>query len=346
LHTANYSFLDRLLHKLALEYSSIAEMSFDIDQARARVDMIEVASRRHVFVTGLARAGTTVLMREFHSTGLYRSLTYRDMPFVLAPNEWGRIASTSRATARNVERAHGDNVVVSVDSPESFDEVFWRVFCGKEYIHDTRLEPHRPTREVLNKYVRYVGAILAGEQLYLCKNNNNVLRLEAIRRAFPKALILVPFREPIQHAASLLQQHRRFTDLQGQDPFIKNYMRWLGHHEFGLDHRPFCLNENDVPQLSTDSVEYWLELWCRTYDWLERTAPDSVVFVCYEDLCVNESTWRSIADAAGIPPALSAAPSFRLGNRHEAVSAATPLGHAANEIYSRLAAKSRYLLAA
>jgi len=346
LHTANYSFLERLLHKLALEYSSIAEMSFDIDQARARVDLTDVASRRHVFVTGLARAGTTVLMREIHSTGLYRSLTYRDMPFVLAPNEWRRIASVSRTAATNVERAHGDNVVVSVDSPESFDEVFWRIFCGNEYIRDAQLEPHHPTREVLNRYVRYVGAILAGEQQYLCKNNNNILRLGAIRRAFPKALILVPFREPIQHAASLLKQHRRFTDLQIQDPFIKNYMRWLGHHEFGLDHRPFHFNSDDVPQFSTDSLEYWLNLWCKTYDWLERTAPDSIVFVSYEDLCLNENTWRSIADAAGITPAISAAPSFRLGNRHEYVRAAAALEHEANEIYSRLAAKSRYLLAA
>ena len=337
----NYTLLDRLLHRLALQSSSVAEMSFDIDQTRVSVDSADVASRRHVFVAGLARAGTTILMRQFYATGRYCSLTYRDMPFVLAPNLWRQLSSVSSVAASDVERAHGDNLSVSVDSPESFDEVFWRVFAGAQYIHDNCLEPHRPSRKLIEKYVRYVGAVLDGKALYLCKNNNNILRLEAIRRAFPEALIVVPFRDPLQHAASLLRQHRRFAEMQSGDSFIRDYMRWLGHHEFGLDHRPFRFDDLPKSDLEPDTIDYWLELWCRTYAWLERTAPDSVLFVSYEDLCTDERTWSRIALAAGIPTDPACKPSFRLSHRNDVAQADEQLTRDAAKIYARLAEISR-----
>ena len=60
----------------------------------------------------------------------------------------------------------------------------------------------------MEKFIRYVGAVLVsdpeGRTRYLSKNNNNILRLPALARAFPQALILIPFRDPLTHAASLL----------------------------------------------------------------------------------------------------------------------------------------------
>ena len=64
----DYSFLERLLHRLALHYGPIADMSFDLDQMTVQADPSEIVLQRHVFVSGLARAGTTVLMRRFHAT--------------------------------------------------------------------------------------------------------------------------------------------------------------------------------------------------------------------------------------------------------------------------------------
>src|SRR5262245_24139786 len=166
-------------------------------------DPSEIVSQRHVFVSGLARAGTTVLMRRFHATEQYRSLTYRDMPFVLAPNLWRRLSRNSRREVERAERAHGDNLLVDMDSPDSLDEVFWRIFAGDEYLGSDRLQPHEPGRELVEKYVRYVNAILSANEpridRYLSKNNNNILRLGAIHRAFPNALLLIPFRDPLQH---------------------------------------------------------------------------------------------------------------------------------------------------
>lgn len=316
-----YGPLDKLLHRLALQLGPVAELSFDLDQRLAASGNAGIAEARHVFVSGLARAGTTVLMRRFHATGAYSSLTYRDMPFVLAPNLWRKLKAGGNQEVSKSERAHGDRILVDADSPESFDEVFWRIFAGDEYIFKTTLTPHRPDPEIVAKYVRYVAAILAsrdGEgRCYLSKNNNNVLRLGAIREAFAHALILVPMREPLAQAASLQRQHSLFSALQREDPFAKAYMTWLGHHEFGLDHRPFRFDARTPPggpPAMPESIDYWLGIWADTYEWLEREAPADVTFVVYEDLCRDPQVWERLAAVADIDPALGAEEPFQSGN--------------------------------
>ena len=346
-----YGPLDRVLHRLALQYASIAELSFDLDQGMFRRDPAGITGRQHVFVTGLARAGTTVLMRRFHASGLYRSLTYRDMPFVLAPNFWRRVSAVSRKEIASAERAHGDRVQVDADSPESLDEVFWRVFAGGEYIAADHLRPHQPSAEVVERYVRYVNAILAAQdgscERYLCKNNNNILRLPVIHRAFPRAVVLIPFREPRAHAESLLRQHRQFSIMQRERPFTLDYMTWLGHHEFGMDHRPFRFHaQSEVSRHSVESLDYWLQLWCETYAWLEHAKGDTALFVCYEDLCDQPATWTRLAERAGIPAGVErAGDAFSQSRRGSQMSADTGLVERATTLYGHLVASARAALA-
>jgi Sulfotransferase family len=344
-----YGLLDRILHRLALQYGSVAEMSFDIDQGRVRSDPTRIERGRHVFVTGLARAGTTVLMRRFHTAGLYRSLTYRDMPFVLAPNLWRRLSGGFRRHIASAERAHGDQVMVDADSPESLDEVFWRVFAGDEYLRKDCLVPHAPAADAVRKYVRYVNAVLAADdkprERYLCKNNNNVLRLGTIRSAFPASLVLVAFRHPLQHAQSLLRQHRHFAKAQAEQPFTLSYMTWLGHHEFGLDHRPFRFSATPgATSFEPDTLDYWLQLWCDTYEWLEKTKPATARFVCYEDLCGNPGTWARLAALADIPPDQPGAVPFVLSERPVTLQVDSTLAGRSEAIYARLVASARAAL--
>ena len=44
----------------------------------------------HVFVAGLARSGTTMLLNAIYQSDQFASLTYDDMPFILAPNFWAK----------------------------------------------------------------------------------------------------------------------------------------------------------------------------------------------------------------------------------------------------------------
>ena len=302
----DYGFGARLLHRLALGSTSIAEASFDIEQAgRARAKPLPDAGAP-VFVAGLARAGTTVLMRSLHASGAFCSLTYRDMPFVLAPNLWRRLSSVSRLDRAARERAHGDGLAVDFDSPEAFEEVFWRVFCGDRYITADRLLPMIADEEEADKFRGYVDAIRAGHpgKRYLSKNNNNILRLSSLFSAFPEAQVLIPFRAPLQHAASLRRQHMHFRQMHAEDPFARRYMHWLVHHEFGADHRPFVFDgpkSSDLPDGNPDTLDYWLALWVDTYSALLETAPPACRFICYESLCEDPAVWSSLCAALALP---------------------------------------------
>src|SRR3546814_14611767 len=100
--------------------------------------------------------------------------------------------------------------MVNADSPEALEEVFWRIFTGREYIRRDGLVPCRPTGDALARFRSYVAAILVsgepGQRRYLSKNNNNILRLPALREAFPRALVVIPFRHPASQASSLWRQ--------------------------------------------------------------------------------------------------------------------------------------------
>ena len=127
-----------------------------------------------------------MLMRMLHDTQAFCSLTYRDMPFVLAPNTWARLTGLSRRDVAARERAHGDGIIVDVDSPEALEEVFWGVFCGPAYIGPETLRPMEADDDVLEQFRRYVAIILKRYQAdrYLSKNNNNLLRLPSLRGRF------------------------------------------------------------------------------------------------------------------------------------------------------------------
>lgn len=289
----DYNFGARLLHRFALAWPGIARASFDFERSLAKAE--QPAEKRHVFVAGLARAGTTVLLRALYQTGVFRSLTYRDMPFVLMPGMWRRLSRHGRKQGEFRERAHGDGIDVSFDSPEAFEEVFWRVFCGSEYLRPDHLRTHRVSSEIIDVFRQYVAQVLASAEeptqtRYLSKNNNNVLRMPSLAEAFPQALVVIPFRNPLQQADSLLIQHRRFVARHNEDRFGSAYMRWLGHHEFGVNHRPFRFSETSELasiKADSDSPEYWLKIWLETYTHILHNRPTRSLLVCYEDLCNN-----------------------------------------------------------
>ena len=114
------------MHRLALGSKTLRRISFDIEKLLSREKQkgspSEVAP---VYVCGLARSGTTMLLRVLDQVGSLASLNYRDMPFVMAPNLWKRLSGFGAKEAHLSERAHGDGIEVGYDSPEAFEEIFW-----------------------------------------------------------------------------------------------------------------------------------------------------------------------------------------------------------------------------
>jgi hypothetical protein len=350
---SDYSPLDRLLHRIALGSRMVGEMSFDIDAALHKTPLRR-KNQQHVFISGLARAGTTILMRTFHGTGQFRSLTYRDMPFVLMPATWSRISRRFRKHGELKERAHGDQLLVDFDSPEAFEEVFWRTYCGPQYIARDYLKPHEVDEQVINNFRDYVSRIIVSDEIdnslnYLSKNNNNILRLPAIVEAFPAATILIPFRSPQQQAQSLLEQHLKFSDEEAHNRFTHDYMSWLGHFEFGLNHRPFRFTPDDAAQLANHppgALEYWLLAWCQAYEYLLEHAPGNAQFVCYEDLCQQPRTvLQALFEKSGITTDVQQlAAGIRRPPDKDIAKASTAVVRRANDNYAALRDRSSGLL--
>jgi hypothetical protein len=345
---SDYSFTARLLHRIALGMPMISHASFDIERATVKPEnLAAIRDERHVFVTGLARAGTTILLRASYEAGVFRSLTYRDMPFILMPNIWQKISKAFRKYEAEKERAHGDRIQVGFDSPEAFEEVFWRTFSGSDYIKSDHLRPHEVDSETVDYFIEFVSHVVASggehETRYLSKNNNNLLRMGTIRHAFPNAVILIPFRDPVQQANSLMKQHRHFKERHQKDRFACDYMRWLVHHEFGMAHKPFRFDVNETNQASAfqpGDINYWLNIWRNTYRFVLNSLPEGSLLVNYELLCEQPEVCLSkIFERAGIDldpnnlgTQFQAAPSVNVeGVNKELASSAFDLYHSMRE---------------
>ncbi len=275
----SYSAVQKLLHRVSLAPRFTRQLSFDLEK-QFFLKPTDNPSGQHTFVTGLARSGTTILLRALHETNEFASLTYEDMPFVLAPNTWGLLHGQPE-TQQLAERAHGDGILINTESPEAFEEVFWQTL---------------DVQEAPEEFDNYIQLILCryDKARYLSKNNQNVKRLSTLTRLFPDATFLVPFRDPLQHAQSLFIQHSRFSNVQSEDPFIKNYMDWIGHSEFGLGYTPVIESSLDHPDPA--KLDHWLEQWVLLYSMLKTDFADNsnVHFVCYETLCADPNVWRGI----------------------------------------------------
>ena len=276
----SYSWLEQNLHKFALSWQFMREVTFDFESTNICYSSV---SENHIFITGLARAGTTILLNALYASNNFASLSYADMPFVLAPNLWSKI-SLKRGNTELKERAHGDGIKVSTESPEAFEEVFWKTFSDEE------------CEELEDKFRVYVGNILYKykKERYLSKNNQNIKRVELISKIFNQSKILIPFREPIQHAYSLLTQHKKFIDDAKNDKFISKYMKWIGHTEFGPNYIPIY-NQNLNFQNDLE-INHWIEQWyltyCNAFQCLKNK--NNFHFISYEKLCLNRNYWFQI----------------------------------------------------
>ena len=68
------------LHHLVLGNRFIPELLHDIEKFIYKKKIKDISKNHHIFINGLARSGSTILMRSIFETGEFSALTYRDMP--------------------------------------------------------------------------------------------------------------------------------------------------------------------------------------------------------------------------------------------------------------------------
>ncbi len=255
-----------------------------------------------IYVTGLARSGSTLLLEILNWHPQTVSHRYRDFPLLYTPYLWNRFLDrVPRPRQAPAERAHRDGIWVTADSPEAFEEVLW--MTSFPALHDpTRsavldAQTSNPSFEAFYRDHLRKLLLLRGAGRYLSKANYNITRLEYLLHLFPDARFVIPLRDPVWHIASLMKQQQLFCRGEENDPRVRVHLRRAGHFEFGLDRRPINADDSsciaDVQALwqTGREVEGWARYWHHLHSWLAQCLAcnealrKAALVVRYDTLC-------------------------------------------------------------
>jgi hypothetical protein len=280
-----------------------------------------------IYISGLARSGSTILLELLSQHPGLASHRYRDFPPVFTPWLWNWFVDrAAMAPERPAERAHKDRLVVTSESPEALEEPVWMAFFpqlhqgkGNEALDQATTNPAFET--FYRNHQRKLMLVRGGGR-YLAKANYNVTRLPYLIKLFPRARFIIPIRDPIWHVASLMKQHALFCREAYNDPRIADHLRRTGHFEFGPGRKAVSLADSDTPAAEAlwcagCEAAGWAQLWANVYGHVRaliadrQDIRDAVMIVRYEDLCTHpRETVAEVMSHCGISderlPALAA----------------------------------------
>lgn len=270
----------------------------------------QVPIRMPIYVSGLARSGSTLLHAIIAAHPSVATHRIKDYPILFTPYWWRRATSHMRPQPPR-ERVHRDGVMITTESPDALEEMLWMAFFPR--CHDPATsnllgaDAHHPAFESF--YDLHIRKLLLAEGAtrYAAKANYHITRLPYLARLFPDARFVIPIRAPAAHIASLMRQHQWFSHGQRRHRPALNYMRRTGHFEFGLDRRPMHLGDGErVRQIMTgwaagEEVRGLAAYWDMVYGYLARLLAsnaevrNATLVVRFETLCAApEETLRAV----------------------------------------------------
>lgn len=339
----SYPVFSKLIHKFYLNNYHVSISSFEFDQFINKNKIYNFKLGQLLFITGLARSGTTAVFNSLFRTECFSSLKYDDMPFLLMPITWSKFKISN--IEQEVERAHKDGLKVSHNSPEAFDEYFWKARLNNSYIKKESLELHDLKKEDLYDFENYIKAICfsSGKANYLSKNNNNILRIKSLSDYFTNAQFIIMFRSPIEHASSLLNQHLNFEELHKRDSFSLEYFNFLGHFEFGMNHKYFNFKTAKPIYQDKEKINYWLERWLEYYAYILTFENYKFNFVSFEDLCNKPQIVTNYLNTKFMNIFKMDLNEEHVPKEYKAVNIDIELLEYCNNIYTRLLSKREYI---
>ncbi len=282
---SGYSELSQLLHRMVLNNYHLGLKLFK-REAKQRLKKGIAPKKDFIIISGLARAGTTSLMNSLLSIPGFASLSYANMPFLMSPNTWKKIYHPKNNSTK--ERSHKDGIQIGLQSNEALEEYFFKALSQDAYLQEDRLIEYDLSTAEYQNYLSYQSLVRQSDNdIYLAKNNNFLLRYKSMREHNAQFLLVILFRHPLLHASSLLEKHLSYSALQKEEPFVKEYMDWLGHHEFGLNQKAFQFANQSIPEGDTKSLNYWLKIWLNYYRYALNIEDQNTVFIKYESFCAQ-----------------------------------------------------------
>lgn len=305
--------LTRLAHDFTGFWSGLG--SLETDSLRPRLDSIDL--RQPVYITGLPRAGSTILLRVLSGIPGVATHRYSDFPFLFTPYWHNRFLSRLGGKAgAAVERAHADGIQVTPGSPEALEEILWMRFFPR--VHDPAVSNVLGADVSQTAFPGYYGdhlrklLLVRSGQRYLAKNNYAITRMRYIRKLFPDARFVLLVRDPAGHVASLMKQQQLFSTRYGGDVRALLRLRSMGHFEFGTERRAVNPDDPDGTKTVTDywrngqEVMGWAWYWRMIYTFLSRLLEtdnglrDATLTVRFEELCESPAeTLSAIARHCG-----------------------------------------------
>ncbi len=223
---------------------------------RRKIKNLEVD--RPIYVTGLARAGSTVTVEMIgkHPDVAYHKYMHAVNPFI--PHWIQRLSIVIPIFKKSVERVHKDTLMVNRDSPEAVEEPIWMRFF--DTIHNDRMsnifDENTSNSEFERTYDLILRKLMYNQKSirYIAKNNYNVSRLAYLHKLYPNLKIIMMVRHPINHIASMVKQDAILTELEILNKHLNHWIKIIGHREYGS--AKICVNVD-----STETIEKIRKLW-------------------------------------------------------------------------------------
>ena len=306
--------------KLVRTIPAVGDTLHTLEFSRMKKSIESLKVDRPIYVTGLARAGTTITLEMLSKHPDVATHRYLHMVMPYVPHWMQSFADKTPLMLAPTERLHKDRMMVNRNSPEAVEEIFWQ-----RYFKDTLDET---TSNVMSKdisnpefeelYKKHIRKLMQ-DQLstrYAAKNNYNVARMEYIQKIFPNVKFLVIVRNPFDHIASLAKQDTILSEVERQDPRLLDWTKIIGHREFGG--AKICINLGDTDTVQeirghwTDKNTYvtgWAKYWTSVYSHVHQTLKnnqrlaDATLVVRYETLCESpDETIDKIVEHTELDP--------------------------------------------
>ena len=270
----------------------------NLESSTLRKDLNSQEITKPIFVSGLARAGSTILTEVISQHPQMASHHYSDFPITWIPYWWNSLRRHLPLPKQEPqERAHRDRLMITGDSPEAVEEVLWTHFFPAAHKPDQSHvvgegEDHPDFENYYQDHIRKL-LMVRGRQRYVAKNNYHVTRLEYLLKLFPDARIVIPIRDPVQHVASLIKQHRLFSRENEEDSRVSRQLQLSGHFEFGPLRCPVMVDASrrTLYREGLDDISWYANQWADVYGFLKMRLEDNpalakaCLVMRYEETC-------------------------------------------------------------
>ena len=292
-------------YSVAKFFDTFKSISFFLDKVETmhlhnHFDKININSP--IYITGLARAGTTIILEMLSKHPDLASHRYKYLLMPYIPHWINQVAKAFRMYTEPFERFHKDGIFVTGESPEAVEEIFWQKFFDNthnEYSSNI-INGVASNPRFESFYRNHIRKLIITQKCsrYLAKNNYNVTRLEYLLHLFPSSKFLLVIRNPVNHIASLIKQTNLFTQLGREGPLLYDWLKMVGHHEFG--HDQVCINTNNTELIQKirklwinkeTYVKGWAYYWVSIYDFIgnnldaNKKLKKATLIVRYDELC-------------------------------------------------------------